>query len=92
MPLESGTEKIADERYGIQCRNLSIPKDQRAGRIGRHDFRCTTDLEGLPNDQAQAVTELASMLYLRDDVRIARAAYALMSRLDRAPRASHQPP
>jgi len=46
-------------------------------RIGRHDFRCTTDLEGLPNDQAQAVTELASMLYLRDDVRIARAAYAI---------------
>jgi hypothetical protein len=43
-------------------------------RIGRHDFRCTSDLEGLPNDQAQAVTELASMLYLRDDVRIARAA------------------
>ncbi|MGY4396436.1 hypothetical protein ACVWZA_001616 [Sphingomonas sp. UYAg733] len=46
-------------------------------RIGEYTFSSTTDLSGLPDDQAAAVSELAAMLYARDDVRIAQASYAI---------------
>lgn len=46
-------------------------------RIGDYIFRSTTDVLGLPDDQAAAVSELATMLYARDDVRIAHASYAI---------------
>lgn len=46
-------------------------------QLGGYSFRCTTDLEGLPEEQAKAVSELAAMLYLRDDIRIARSTYAI---------------
>jgi hypothetical protein len=45
--------------------------------IGGYTFRSTTDLSGLSDDQAAAVREVAAMLYARDDVRIAKAVYAL---------------
>ena len=47
-------------------------------QIGRYLFRCTTDVRGLPDDQAAAVSEIASMLFLRDDVRISRASYSIV--------------
>ena len=47
-------------------------------RLGSHTFRCTTDLEGLPPAQAKAVSEIAAMLFLRDDLRITRASYAIV--------------
>lgn len=50
-------------------------------RIGKYKFRCTADLDGLPNNQAKAVAELASMLYLRDDIKIASAAYSITEAL-----------
>ena len=46
-------------------------------RIGGFTFRSTTDVSGLPEEQASAVTELAEMLYARDDIRIASATYAI---------------
>ncbi len=45
--------------------------------IGEYTFRSTTDVSGLPDDQAAAVSEVAAMLYARDDVRIAQASYAI---------------
>lgn len=45
--------------------------------IGDYVFRPTTDVAGLPDDQATAISEVASMLYARDDVRIAQASYAI---------------
>ena len=50
-------------------------------QIGPYLFRSTSDVEGLPDAQAGAVSELAAMLYLRDDVRIATAAYAIVPAL-----------
>lgn len=46
-------------------------------RVGNYTFRSTTDVTGLPEEQAAAVGELAAMLYARDDVRIAQATYAI---------------
>lgn len=45
--------------------------------IGGYTFRSTTDLSGLSDEQAAAVSEVAAMLYARDDVRIADAVYAI---------------
>ena len=45
--------------------------------IGGYTFRSTTDLSGLPVEQAGAVSEVACMLYARDDVRIAEASYSI---------------
>jgi hypothetical protein len=45
--------------------------------IGGYMLRSTTDLADLSDEQAAAVCEIATMLYARDDVRIAEAAYAI---------------
>lgn len=45
--------------------------------IGGYKFRSTTDLSELPDEQATAVSEIAAMLYARDDVQIAKAVYAI---------------
>lgn len=50
--------------------------------IGGYNFRSTTDLAGLSDEQAAAVCEVAGMLYARDDVRIAKAAYAITEPLE----------
>jgi hypothetical protein len=47
-------------------------------RIGGYSFRSTTDLEGLPPDQAETIVELAGMLFAQDDLRIKSASYAVL--------------
>lgn len=62
-------------QFGIAifpCLKTSAPL-----RIGGYTFRSTTDLAELPDEQVTAVTEIAAMLYARDDVRIAKATYAI---------------
>lgn len=54
--------------------------------IGGYTFRSTTDLSGLSDEQALAVSEVATMLYARDDVRIAESVYAITE-----PLGSHRP-
>lgn len=46
-------------------------------QLGRYVFRSTTDLVDLPADQRAAVEELSTMLFLRDDLLIDRASYAI---------------
>ncbi len=43
--------------------------------IGGYTFRSTTDLADLSDEQSEAVSEVAAMLYARDDVRIAKRDY-----------------
>lgn len=57
-------------------------KTSRPIRIGRHTFRCTTDVEGLPPEQAEAVTEIAQMLFVQGDLRVKSASYAIIPPLD----------
>ncbi|TPL88807.1 hypothetical protein FJ950_00090 [Mesorhizobium sp. B2-3-14] len=47
-------------------------------RIGGYTFRSTTDLDGLPPNQATAVDEISQMLFVKDDFRIKSASYAIM--------------
>ena len=54
--------------------------------IGGYTFRSTTDLTDLPTEQAQAVTDIAQMLFVHGDVRVESAAYAIVPSLD-----IHQP-
>jgi hypothetical protein len=62
-------------------------KTGRPIRLGGLTFRATKDIEGLPDEQAAAVTEINGLLYAQDDYRIANASYAITAALDldRAP-------
>lgn len=51
-------------------------------RIGEHTFRSTTDVAGLPIDQAKAVTEIAQMLFAQGDLRVKSASYAIIPSLE----------
>jgi hypothetical protein len=51
-------------------------------RIGGHTFRCTTDVASLPPEQAEAVTEIAKMLFVHGDIRVKSASYAIIQPLD----------
>ena len=41
-----------------------------------------TDVEGLPPEQAEAVTEIAQMLFVQGDLRVTSASYAIIPPLD----------
>ncbi len=71
---------MSDTKFGVAV--FPFLKTSKPVAVGRYIFRCTTDLEGLPSHKAAAVTEIASMLYLRDDIRITHAAYAIAEPLD----------
>lgn len=51
-------------------------------RLGSCEFRSTDDLDGLPEDQAASVAEIADMLFALGDQRIERASYAIVERVD----------
>lgn len=50
--------------------------------LGRLQFRSTDDVEGLPDEQRDAVREVAEMLFLKDDLKIASATFALLPPVD----------
>jgi hypothetical protein len=58
----------------------------RPTAIGGHTFRSTTDLKDLPNAQAEAVKDVAQMLFVHGDVRVESAVYAIIPSVD-----IHQP-
>jgi hypothetical protein len=47
-------------------------------KIGGYAFRSTSDLEGLPSYEAEAVREIAQMLFVQDDLRVKSASYAIL--------------
>ncbi len=51
-------------------------------RFGNFLFRSTDDIEGLEDRDAQHVRELSQMLFLKDDLRIRSAVYAMLPSLD----------
>jgi Apea-like HEPN len=50
--------------------------------IGGHTFRSTGDVTDLPSEKAQAVSEIARMLFVQDDLRVKSASYAIIPSLD----------
>lgn len=50
--------------------------------LGRLQFRSTDDVEGLPEEQGDAVREVAEMLFLKDDLKIASATFAITPPVD----------
>jgi hypothetical protein len=50
--------------------------------IGGYTFRSTTDVADLPPEQAEAVTEIAQMLFVQADRRVKSACYAIIPSLD----------
>ena len=46
--------------------------------LGSFRFRSTDDTDGLPADQSIAVAEIAAMLFVRDDYRVAKSVYAIL--------------
>lgn len=53
-------------------------KTSRPVSLGRYVFRSTVDVAGLPDVQATAVTEIANMLFVKDDMRVVSASYAIV--------------
>jgi hypothetical protein len=51
-------------------------------QIGGHTFRSTTDVAGLPIEQANAVGEIALMLFVQSDLRVKSASYAIVPYID----------
>lgn len=61
-----------------------FPLLKTSGRalIGDVEFRSTDDLEGLSREQTRAVREVASMLFLQDNLRIRSASYGIVPYVD----------
>src|SRR5712691_10901386 len=57
-------------------------KTSRPIRIGGHTFRSTTDVTDLRPERAEAVTEIAQMLFVQGDLRVKSASYATIPLLD----------
>lgn len=49
--------------------------------IGPYTFRSTTDVDALPESQAIAVGEIASMLFVQGDLRVKSASYTIVPSL-----------
>ena len=67
-------------------------KTRRAVSIGGLTFRPTDNVDGLPPWQAESVTDIARMLFLKDDLRIRSASYAVVPFVnlnDRSPDVTH---
>lgn len=61
-----------------------FPLLKTSGRvaIGDVEFRSTDDVDGLSREQKRAVREIASMLFLRDNLRIRSASYGIVPYVD----------
>jgi hypothetical protein len=57
-------------------------KTSRPIKIGGHTFRSTTDVTDLAPEQAEAVAEIAQMLFVQGDLRVKSASYAIIPSLD----------
>ena len=57
-------------------------KTSKLVALGSLRFRSTEDTGDLHPDQALAVAEIAEMLYLKDDLRLKSASYAIIPRAD----------
>ena len=57
-------------------------KTTHAIKLGNFTFRATDDTKGLEDEDAQHVRELSQMLFLKDDLRIRSATYAILPSLD----------
>lgn len=57
-------------------------KTSRPVRIGNYVFRSTEDVGDLDIPDAAAIREIAGMLFLKDDLRLLSASYAVLPRID----------
>ncbi len=67
---------MANELYSIAV--FPFLKTSGAVSIGGFTFRSTLDTAELPSGQAKAVAEIADMLFLKDDLRVKSASYAIV--------------
>jgi hypothetical protein len=70
------TPPTSDDRFSIAV--FPFLKTTDRIRISGIEFRSTTDVGGLPSDQATAVGEVAKMLYLKDEDRLETATFAVV--------------
>jgi hypothetical protein len=81
---------MSSDTYSVAV--LPFLKTRRPVSIGGLTFRPTDNVDGLPRQQAESVTDLASMLFLKDDLRIRSGSYAVAPFVDlndRSPDVSH---
>lgn len=71
---------MADADFAIAV--FPFLKTSAPTRVGGYTFRSTIDTEGLPPDQANAVGEIALMLFVQNDLRVKSASYAILPNLE----------
>ena len=69
-----------DKTYSVVV--FPFLKTSRPVHLGSLVFRSTDDLDGLPDDQAASVAEIADMLFALSNQRIEVASYAISDRID----------
>lgn len=77
---ETTLEQGSVDQYSIAV--FPFLKTEAPIGLGGLVFRSTDDVADLPPHHADSVREIAEMLYLRDDLRIQRATYAVVPFLD----------
>ena len=70
----------AEPKYSIAV--FPFLKTESPVRLGDLEFRSTIDVDGLPQGQASSVVEVSRMLFLRDNLRIRSASYAIVPLID----------
>ncbi|WP_419860885.1 hypothetical protein [Candidatus Palauibacter sp.] len=69
-----------DKTYSVVV--FPFLKTSKPVSLGSLELRSTDDLDGLTEDQAASVSEIADMLFAMGNQRIKRASYAIVDRID----------
>ena len=71
---------MTDQTFSIAV--FPFLKTSGAVQIGGRTFRSTTDVAGLPTEQARSVCEVREMLFVQGDLRVKSASYAIIPYID----------
>jgi len=69
-----------DDSKAFSIAVLPYLKTSRPVSIGGFTFRSTTDTSGLKSAEAEAIAEIAEMLFISGEYRVASASYAVLPR------------
>lgn len=78
--LKCESKDPRDKNYSVVL--LPFLKTSLPVQIGSLLFRSTDDLNGLPDEQANSVVEIADMLFVSDNQRIKKATYSISDRIE----------
>jgi hypothetical protein len=79
-PADRSKHPMVDSDFAVAI--FPFLKTSALVRIGGYIFRSTEDVEGLPPNQANAIREIAQMLFAQNNLRVKSASYAILPALE----------